>query len=54
MAQPAIPPKKPDATLATPCPLHSRFLSLLVSVKSSTIVAVIIDSSKPTAANPSE
>ena len=54
MAQPAIPPIKPDAILAMPCPLHSRYLSLGVSVISSTMVAVIIDSSSPTAANGTE
>nr|AAM08080.1 hypothetical protein [Providencia rettgeri] len=54
IAQPAIPPSKPEPMLAIPCPLHSRFRSLLVSVKSSTIVAVIIDSNKPTTASPKE
>ena len=51
IAQPAIPPIKPAPILATPWPLHSRFLSLGVSVRSSTIVAVIIDSSRPTTAS---
>ena len=37
MAQPAMPPRKPVAKLATPWPMHSRFLSLGVSVRSSTI-----------------
>ena len=50
IAQPAMPPKKPATMLATPCPAHSRFLLLVVSVKSSTIVAVIRDSSRPTMA----
>src|SRR5690554_769606 len=50
MAQPAMPPKNPEAMLAVPWPTHSRFLLLGVSVKSSRIVAVIIDSSRPTAA----
>ena len=48
MAQPAMPPMKPVAMLATPWPTHSRLLSLLVSVMSSTMVAVMSDSSKPT------
>ncbi|MCY1423354.1 hypothetical protein D9M71_390630 [compost metagenome] len=46
-----MPPIRPAAILAAPWPLHSRFLSLLVSVRSSTMVAVIIDSSKPTTAS---
>ncbi len=50
MAQPAMPPRKPEATLAIPWPRHSRCLSLSVSVRSSTMVAVIIDSSRPTTA----
>ena len=50
MAQPAMPPIKPVAMLATPWPMHSRFLLLGVSVRSSTMEAVIIDSSKPTTA----
>ena len=54
IAQPAIPPRKPVNILATPWPLHSRFLSLLVSVRSSTIVAVIMDSNNPTTAKPIE
>ncbi|MNT21220.1 hypothetical protein D3C72_1565520 [compost metagenome] len=54
MAQPPIPPKNPVTKLAMPCPLHSRRLSLGVSVRSSTICAVIIDSSNPTAAMVSE
>src|SRR5690606_23884090 len=52
IAQPAMPPNKPEPMLAIPWSLHSRFLSLLVSVKSSTMVAVIMDSNKPTVANP--
>jgi len=54
MAQPAMPPSKPAPILATPCPLHSRLRSLVVSVRSSTMVAVIMDSSRPTTARPSE
>ena len=54
IAQPPMPPKKPVAKLAMPWPLHSRRLSLGVSVMSSTIRAVIIDSSRPTAAIVSE
>ena len=45
-----MPPIKPVAMLATPWPMHSRFLLLGVSVRSSTMEAVIIDSSKPTTA----
>ena len=51
IAQPAIPPRKPLAMLATPCPMHSRLLLLVVSVRSSTMVAVISDSSRPTTIN---
>ncbi len=54
IAQPAMPPMKPVAVLAMPWPMHSRFLSLGVSVSSSTMVAVISDSSRPTAATPAE
>ncbi|SAW21307.1 Uncharacterised protein [Klebsiella pneumoniae] len=54
IAQPAMPPIKEVQMLATPCALHSRFLSLGVSVMSSTMVAVIIDSSSPTTASPAE
>jgi hypothetical protein len=54
IAQPAMPPTRPEAMLATPWPLHSRFLSLVVSVRSSTMVAVIIDSSRPTTASDTE
>ena len=45
-----MPPRKPEAMLAMPWPTHSRFLLLLESVSSSTMEAVIMDSSKPTAA----
>ena len=48
IAQPAMPPRKPLAILATPCPIHSRLLLLVVSVRSSTMVAVMSDSSSPT------
>ena len=51
IAQPAMPPMNPVATLARPWPTHSRFLLLPVSVSSSTIAAVIIDSSRPTTAS---
>jgi len=54
MAQPAMPPMKPVAMLATPWPTHSRFLSLFVSVRSSTMAAVISDSSSPTTISVSE
>jgi hypothetical protein len=54
IAQPAMPPKSPETMLATPWPRASRFLSLVVSVSSSTICAVINDSSNPTIASPSE
>ena len=54
IAQPAMPPKKPATMLPTPCPAHSRFLSLGVSVMSSTMVAVIIDSRRPTTARVQE
>lgn len=54
IAQPAMPPIRPEAMLAMPWPLHSRLLSLLVSVMSSTMVAVIIDSSRPTTASAAE
>jgi len=54
MAQPAMPPSRPEAILAMPWPLHSRFLSLSVSVRSSTMVAVIMDSSRPTTARAAE
>ena len=45
-----MPPNRAEATLAIPCPTHSRFLPLGVSVMSSTICAVSSDSSRPTAA----
>ena len=54
MAQPAMPPMKPVAVLARPWPTHSWFLSLGVSVSSSTIEAVISDSRSPTAATAAE
>jgi len=54
IAQPAMPPKKPVTTLAVPWPTHSRFLLLLESVRSSTMVAVIKDSSRPTTASVAE
>ncbi|MNN49554.1 hypothetical protein D3C81_1640840 [compost metagenome] len=54
IAQPAMPPKNPDTTFAIPCPRTSLFLSLFVSVISSTIVAVIRDSVMPTTANARE
>ena len=54
MAQPPIPPKKPVATLATPCPRHSRVLLPRVSVSSSIRVRVIKDSINPTAARMNE
>ena len=54
IAQPAMPPRKPVTVLAMPWPTHSRFRSLLVSVSSSTMDAVIRDSSRPTAATAAE
>ena len=48
IAQPAMPPRKPVTVFATPWPTHSRLRSLGVSVMSSTICRVIIDSSRPT------
>src|SRR5690606_40692707 len=51
IAQPAMPPTRPATMFATPCPAHSRFLLLGVSVMSSTMVAVINDSSNPTTAS---
>ncbi|MNX93577.1 hypothetical protein D3C86_1257650 [compost metagenome] len=50
MAQPGMPPSTPATILAMPWPRHSLFLSLAVSVKSSTMAAVISDSSSPTTA----
>src|SRR5690606_11649066 len=40
MPQPAIPPNKLAAALAMPSPVHSLFLELGVSVRSSTTLAV--------------
>ena len=54
IAQPAMPPKKPVTTFAMPWPRASRSLSEPVSVMSSTSLAVISDSSRPTAASVSE
>ncbi|MDT4834415.1 hypothetical protein FQZ97_680510 [compost metagenome] len=54
MAQPGMPPRNPATMFAIPWPLHSRFLSLGVSVKSSMMDAVIRDSSRPTSAMASE
>ena len=45
-----MPPKQLAAMLARPRPAHSRFLSLGVSVISSTTAAVSTDSSSPTIA----
>ncbi len=50
MPQPAMPPNRLAAMLASPRPEHSRFLSLGVSVISSTTAAVSTDSSRPTMA----
>ena len=50
IAQPPMPPRKPVKKLAMPWPFISRCLSEPVSVRSSTICAVSIDSSRPTAA----
>ncbi len=50
MAQPPMPPKKPVTMLATPCPTDSRVLLERVSVMSSTSLAVISDSIRPTSA----
>src|SRR5690625_2101719 len=54
IAQQALPPMGPVAILATRCALHTRFLSLGVSVRSSTMVAVIIDSRNPSTAKYAE
>ena len=54
MAQPAMPPNRPATMFAAPCPRHSRFLSEGVSVSSSTMAAVISDSSSPTTARVAE
>ena len=50
IAQPPIPPRKPVATFATPCPIHSVCVSVRVSVISSTNCCVRSVSIKPTAA----
>ena len=50
MAQPAMPPRNPVATLAMPWPRDSRSLSERVSVMSSMSWAVSSDSSSPTKA----
>ncbi len=50
MAQPPMPPKKPVTMLATPWPIDSRVLPERVSVMSSTSLAVISDSIRPTSA----
>jgi hypothetical protein len=54
MAQPAMPPMKPVAVLAMPWPTHSMLRFDEVSVRSSTMVWVISDSSRPTAATATE
>ncbi len=54
MAQPPMPPNSPAVMLARPWPAHSRLRWLGVSVMSSTICAVIIDSSRPTTASVAE
>jgi hypothetical protein len=48
IAQPAMPPKNPETIFATPGRRIHGFLLLSVSVRSSTIEAVMTDSSKPT------
>jgi len=53
IAHPPMPPTSAAAMLAPPS-MHSRRLSLSVSVMSSTICAVSSDSSRPTAAMVSE
>ena len=50
MAQPPMPPKKPVMMFAAPWPQDSRVLLERVSVMSSTSLAVISDSSRPTKA----
>ena len=50
IAQPPMPPKKPVMTFETPWPQASRVLREWVSVTSSTSLAVISDSSRPTSA----
>ncbi len=52
IAQPPMPPKAPVTTLAMPWPTDSRRFEDRVPVRSSTRVAVISDSSRPTAASP--
>ncbi len=50
IAQPAMPPMKPVAVLASPWPTHSWFRFEGVSVSSSTMFCVIRLSSRPTMA----
>ena len=50
IAQPPMPPKNPVTMLAMPCPMDSRVLLEWVSVISSTSLAVISDSIRPTSA----
>ena len=50
IAQPPMPPKKPQVTLAAPWAMHSLLLRPRVSVSSSTSVKVSNDSISPTAA----
>ena len=50
IAQPPMPPNKPDRMFAPPCPNASRVLREWVSVMSSTSFAVISDSRSPTTA----
>ncbi len=50
IAQPPMPPKRPVTMLAMPWPIDSRVLSERVSVMSSTSLAVISDSIRPTSA----
>ena len=54
MAQPPMPPNTAELMLASPWPMHSRFLELPVSVMSSTICAVSRLSRRPTAARVAE
>ena len=51
IAQPAMPPNRPEVMLPRPWPAHSRFLFESVSVISSMIAAVIRLSSSPTMAS---
>ena len=53
IAQPPMPPKKPVMMLDAPWPHASRVLGEWLSVMSSTSLAVISDSSRPTSASPS-